>query len=225
MKRPAPLRVAILGAGGLGREVAEAVRAAAAAGQAIACVAFAVDPGFDAPAAIGGLPVHRDIAGLAADPELRLVIALGNPAARRRAAASLAMQGVRFATVIHPAAAIGATVAIGEGTVVLGPASITADVTIGAHALLNPMVSIAHDCVLEDFATLAPAVALAGGVRVDQGAELGTGARVIPRMTIGAWSMVGAGATVIRPVPPDAVVAGVPARILSVRVAGWQDTP
>lgn len=212
-----PGRVVIFGAGGLGREMLQVLRDIAAAGGAAECVAFIVDPGLAAPEAVQGVPVHRDaMAMLRSDAALRVVVALGDPVAREAVAARLtAAAGARFATLLHPAAWLGATVAIAEGSMIYGFSSVTADVRIGRHALINPGCSIAHDCVLEDFATLGPAVALAGGVRVAHGAELGIGARVAPRLRVGRGAIVGAGAVVIGDVASGATVAGVPARELS----------
>jgi UDP-2-acetamido-3-amino-2,3-dideoxy-glucuronate N-acetyltransferase len=49
--------------------------------------------------------------------------------------------------------------------------------------------------------------------RVCRGASIGSGAVIMCGVTIGARAMVGAGAVVTRDVPPDAIVAGVPARL------------
>jgi UDP-2-acetamido-3-amino-2,3-dideoxy-glucuronate N-acetyltransferase len=47
---------------------------------------------------------------------------------------------------------------------------------------------------------------------VERGASLGSGAIVLGGVRIGAGALVGAGAVVTRDVPPDEIVAGVPAR-------------
>lgn len=216
-------RIVIFGAGGLGREIAQALLAARRAGTAVECVGFLVDPAFDTPDAVHGIPVHRDLASVAADPDIRFVVGVGPPAARARVAERIARAaGDRFATVIHPAAVVGDTVAIGAGSIILPAASITADVRIGRHVLVNPQVSIAHDCVVEDFVSLSPGVTLAGTVCVEEGAELGSGATVIPRQRIGRWSIAGAGAVVIAPVEANTTVVGVPARCIARRPENWQ---
>jgi UDP-2-acetamido-3-amino-2,3-dideoxy-glucuronate N-acetyltransferase len=49
---------------------------------------------------------------------------------------------------------------------------------------------------------------------VRRGASIGTGATILGGLEIGAGAIVGAGAVVTRTVPPGAVVAGNPARIV-----------
>lgn len=55
--------------------------------------------------------------------------------------------------------------------------------------------------------------------RVCRGASIGSGAVVLAGVTIGEGALVGAGAVITRDVPPNTVVAGVPARVLRQRDA------
>lgn len=57
---------------------------------------------------------------------------------------------------------------------------------------------------------------------VHQGASIGANATVLPGLEIGRNAMVGAGAVVTRSVPPNAIVAGNPARIRGY-VETWRD--
>jgi maltose O-acetyltransferase len=54
-----------------------------------------------------------------------------------------------------------------------------------------------------------------GPVRIGAGAYVGAGAIVLHGVTIGSKAIVAAGAVVVEDVPPDAVVGGVPAKILT----------
>jgi acetyltransferase-like isoleucine patch superfamily enzyme len=49
---------------------------------------------------------------------------------------------------------------------------------------------------------------------IQRGASIGSGATILANLTVGENAMVGAGSVVTRSVPPNAVVAGNPARIL-----------
>lgn len=55
---------------------------------------------------------------------------------------------------------------------------------------------------------------------VRKGASIGANATILPGITIGSRAMIGAGAVVTRSVPPNAIVAGNPARIV-----GYAETP
>jgi acetyltransferase-like isoleucine patch superfamily enzyme len=54
-------------------------------------------------------------------------------------------------------------------------------------------------------------------VRICAGADIGVNAVILPGVTVGSGAIVGAGAVVTADVPPMAVVAGVPAKILRYR--------
>jgi len=49
---------------------------------------------------------------------------------------------------------------------------------------------------------------------VKKGASIGSGSTILSRVTIGERAIVGAGSVVTRDVPPNAIVAGNPAKIL-----------
>lgn len=51
--------------------------------------------------------------------------------------------------------------------------------------------------------------------RIQRGASIGSGATILCGVTIGERALVGAGAVVTKDVPPGAVVAGVPARLMA----------
>jgi sugar O-acyltransferase (sialic acid O-acetyltransferase NeuD family) len=211
-------RIAIYGAGGLGREVLQVVRDMRAGGQAVDCVAFVVDESFAASDFVNGVPVHRNFHTLAADETLRFVVAIGDPAARARIAQVIeSAVGPRFATVVHPLAVSGASVSVGAGSMIMALSSLTTECRVGRHVLINPGCTVAHDNTIEDFATLSPGVNLAGRVRLGEGCLLGIGASVAPDVSIGRWSVVGAGACVIRDVAPNTVAAGVPAQKIATR--------
>lgn len=55
---------------------------------------------------------------------------------------------------------------------------------------------------------------------IKQGASIGTGSTILANVTIGENSIVGAGSVVTRSVPPNAIVAGNPARVLRYIEAG-----
>jgi acetyltransferase EpsM len=120
-----------------------------------------------------------------------------------------------YGIVKHPGASISKRSLLGEGSVVMAGVCINTNTRIGKHCIINTSSTIDHDCIIDDFVHVAPSSALAGGVEVGEGSFIGLGAFIIQGVKIGKWCVIGAGSVVIRDVPDFSVVAGVPAKFIS----------
>lgn len=208
------MRILIIGAGGHAQVIADLCYCLAAAGSSCRPIGF-VD---DNPQLHGqqflDLPVWGSIESIGEVGHDAVAIGIGHNATRRRFWEQLRASGEHVATLIHPAATIARNVLIGEGTVVFAGAIIETGSRIGANVILNTGCRINHHNRIDDHAHVGPGALTGGDVVLDTGAFLGIGATVHPQRVVGAWATVGAGATVIHPVAPHTVVAGVPARLL-----------
>ncbi|MEU4357336.1 NeuD/PglB/VioB family sugar acetyltransferase [Streptomyces virginiae] len=223
MSAPVTEDLLIVGAGGFARETAQAVRDVAAADVARCRPPRWRSAGHldDDPALHGrevdGVPVLGGCELVHELPAARVVVCVGSPrdyAVRARLVRRLGLPADRYATVVHPTAAVSASSVLGAGSVLLAHCVLTASVRVGSHVAVMPQVVLTHDDTVEDFATLASGVRLGGGVRVGRGAYVGAGALVREYAAIGAWSLTGMGSTVLADVPAGEVWAGSPARPL-----------
>jgi len=146
--------------------------------------------------------------------ELKVISAVGSPKVRESLIEKARGLGLIFCTVVHPSVQMSEYVEMGFGTVITAGCILTTQIQIGNHVFLNLDTTIGHDVIIEGFVNVAPGCHISGNVALKEGADLGTGAVVLQGVTIGKWSTVGAGAVVIEDVPDNAVVAGVPAKVI-----------
>ncbi|SDF48681.1 NeuD/PglB/VioB family sugar acetyltransferase [Klenkia brasiliensis] len=211
-------RLAIIGAGGFGREVHDVVEAIEDSGRPdrLVVVGFLADGDGDVSLVEErGVPFLGPVAELEGLPDdVGYVVAIGSGAARRAIDTWASGLGRPAVTLVHPAASVGRhRVELGPGTVVLSGATITTNVRTGRSAQVHAGVVVGHDATIGDYATLCPNVSVTGNVTVGDGAFLGSGCSVVPGVTIGANAVVGAGAAVVSDIPADALALGVPARV------------
>lgn len=143
-------------------------------------------------------------------------------------------RGARFR---HPETIeIGDGVFIGEDALIQG--RIDGTCRIGSHSWIGPQAFLdARDLILGEYVGWGPGAKVLGSmhtgepadvpiiqtdldmraVRVEAWADIGMNAALLPGVTVGRGAIVGAGAVVTADVPPLAIVAGVPARVLRYR--------
>jgi acetyltransferase-like isoleucine patch superfamily enzyme len=86
-------------------------------------------------------------------------------------------------------------------------------VKIGDHVFIGEKVSLhTHDGGTWLFRQEMPGLRVFGPIVIEDNCFIGEGATILPNVTIGSNSIVGVGSVVIKDVPPNSIVMGVPAR-------------
>lgn len=143
---------------------------------------------------------------------------------------------------VSPQATVGDGTTIWHWVQVREGARIGGRCTIGKDAYIDAGVIVGDDCKIQNFATLYKGLVVGNRVfigphacftndmypravspdwkviptKVEDGASIGANSTVLCGITIGRNAMVAAGAVVTKDVPPHALVAGVPAKVI-----GW----
>ena len=203
-------QLALLGAGGHGKVVADA---ALAAGWQVVIFFDDTWPGVSGN---GHWPVLGGTAALLA----RLtefdgvLVTIGDCAVRWQKQQTLQAAGARLATVVHPRACVSPFARLGAGTVVMAGAVVNVDAVVGATGIINTGATVDHDCTLAHAVHIGPGAHLSGTVNVGACSWLGVGSAVRQGIRIGAGVLVGAGAVVVNPVADGLTVIGNPARAM-----------
>jgi sugar O-acyltransferase (sialic acid O-acetyltransferase NeuD family) len=137
-----------------------------------------------------------------------------SPNVRSQLTAQYLRLGASFASLVHPAAYVAPSAAIGQGVAIQARAHISSASVIGRGVKVNTCANITHDVNIEEFATVAPSAVLLGRVHVGARAYIGANATILPGISVGTDAIVGAGATVTHDVPPGGKVIGLSARPL-----------
>ena len=208
---PTVRRVAIVGAGGMGREALAWLRDTRLGLDPVAF--FVADAGERPAGADVDLPVMTSVSELVAVGVDGVALSVGDGATRRDVADEVTAAGLTLVTVVHPSAFLGPGVTVGEGCIVAPGSVLTRDVRLGRGVIVNYGANVGHDCTIEDFAFIGPGTVLTGGVRAGSESLIGAGAVILPGLSVGDGAVVGAGAVVTQDVGDGSTVIGVPARL------------
>ncbi|GAA3951479.1 acetyltransferase [Hymenobacter algoricola] len=209
-----PQRVAIIGSGALGQQIAQHLKQSAG----WLAVGF-----FDDFAPAGTVTPHGPVLGTVPDvresfrqghfDSLLMGIGYNHLAARQQLFEQLAGQ-VPFACFVHPAAYVDASASVAPGCFVSPGCILDLNVRVGPNTFLYPGCILAHDTTLAGHSFLAPAVRLAGHVLVEPRCFLGIGTTIIDNSRIGPDVRTGAGTTVVRDLTQPGLYVGTPAKML-----------
>ena len=216
-------RVAIAGAGGYGRVLAEYLR---------------VHPDWDPctfldddPSLIGkhldGIPVagrSDDFKVLEARGIRSVLAPIGSNRSRHRVLAGAHAAGLELPCFVHDTASLPPSVDLDRGVIVLDGACFMPFASAEEFSIVSMGSNIAHHTTLGRASFVSTGVNIGAHIALGEGVFVGIGATIMTGVeTIGEWSVIGAGAVVIQDVEPNTVVAGVPARVIKRREPGWQN--
>ena len=210
-------RIAIYGAGGLGREVAggiERINNSRRSGK-YELVGFYddnIEPGTQVShygTVLGGMNELNAI-----KEPMNLAIAVGTPKSRKLIFERITNPNISFPNLIAPSFKVldPSTFKIGKGNIIQDNCSATCDVTIGDFNVLNGSDLLGHDDVIGNFNVIMPGVHLSGEVKIGDCNLMGVDSVVLQQITIGNNVTLGAGSVIMTKPKDGFTYIGVPAK-------------
>jgi acetyltransferase EpsM len=143
-----------------------------------------------------------------------IILGFGDCKGRLTLTSLLKSKGFSLLSAIHPNATISKDAQLGKGVMVGAGVVIDPFVTIGEGCVINRGSLIGHESNIQDCVNIAPGVNVGGRVNIGKGTFLGIGSTVINKIKIGSNVVVGAGSVVVKDIPDNVVVYGVPAKVI-----------
>lgn len=205
-------KIAIIGAGGFGREVKMLIDHINQKDEQFEIQGFYDDKHYDHD--INGVPYLGEIEKInEIDYPLCIAVAIGDPKTKKKIIQKLNNSNIEFPTLIHPSVIIGQDdTKIGKGNIICAGVIITVNIEIKDFVILNLSCTVGHDTIIKDYCSFMPTVNISGEVVINEAVYVGTGAKIINLLEIGENTVVGAGAVVYRNLPANCTAVGIPAK-------------
>lgn len=146
------------------------------------------------------------------EENLFVTLAIGNPTLRKNIYEKYKEnKHLHFPNLIAPSVYVSDSIQLGEGNIICSSTIMTVDILIGNFNIINLDCTIGHDVKIGNFNTINPGSNISGNVILKDLIEVGTGSKIIQGKEINKGVVIGAGAVVIKDVPCDTTVVGVPA--------------
>lgn len=185
--------IVIIGAGGIGREVAWIIEEINEVTPTWKIVGFVDDNAEMQGKELNGYKVlgGLDILGkLDVKPEI--IVAIANCSIKKEIVAKLKGK-FDFATIVYPTVKVSKFIEIGQGTIIYPGVIITVNTKIGNHVLLSGNCGIGHDTVVGDYSSVLWGSAFSGYDVIGESCFIGVGTKIIQGINIINGSKISAG--------------------------------
>ena len=168
---------------------------------------------------INGIKVAGKVSdALEIDKATAVFIPIGNNPIRVKLLKQFEAKGFDIPSLIHPQTIVHPSVKIGKAVYILPGTNIMPLSVIGDYCMMSVNSIVSHHTILGEGVFLSFGVNIGASLILEDLVYVGIGATVMTGLkTVGRNSLIGAGAVVIKDVPDNAVVAGVPAKVLRIK--------
>lgn len=204
-------KILIIGAGGLGKEVADLIRCL----NQFAIVGFLDDDPSKMNTLVNQIPVLGSIEKLKELPKIEcLAVAIANPKVKKRISQIAKTNEFYFPNLIHPSVTLGKDVMMGQGNIICAGTILSTEVCLHDFITINPHCGIGHESTLYSYSTLYWGVHIGGNTVIQTGCEFGTHSCVLQGLDIANDVILGAGAVAVKGIESSGTYVGIPARKL-----------
>jgi sugar O-acyltransferase (sialic acid O-acetyltransferase NeuD family) len=151
------------------------------------------------------------------DKTFAVFVPIGNNPIRVKLLKKFEKDGFSIPSFIHPQTIIHPSVKIGKAVYILPGTNIMPLTNIGNFTMISMGVNIAHHNKIDEGCFFSQGSNIGASIHIGHFAYIGISAILMTGIQeIGKNALIGAGAVVIKDVPENAVMAGVPAKIIRI---------
>lgn len=141
-----------------------------------------------------------------------IVIAQGDPQKRKLIAHRLNSAQQNLATIIDKTAIIRGQVKLGQGSIVSALSIISDGSMLAENVFINSNSVIGHDVTIGENSSISSQVNIGGESKLGENVFVGSGAKIRDGIVIGSNAVIAAGSVVFDDIRPDVVALGNPAK-------------
>ena len=209
-------KIAIIGSGGFGREVACLINAINEKSKEWNFIGF-----FDDVKDIGYENEYGKVLGRIKDlnsyPEsLAVVVAIAKPSAIEVIIKSITSPNIYFPNLIAPDIIFfdKNNMSLGQGNIIGFGCSISCNIHIGNFNIFNCFISVGHDTKIGNYNAVMPSTKISGNITIGDRNFFGASSVILEKLTIGNDTTIGANSLIFRNTKDKNIYIGNPASIV-----------
>ena len=190
--------IVIIGAGGIGREVAWIIEEINEVNPTWNVIGF-VDENIEMHNKV--LNEYKVLGNLEALDKLEIkpyvVVAIANCSVKKDIVTRLENK-FNFATIVYPSVRVSKYVEVGQGSIIYPGVILTVNTKIGNHVIISGNCGIGHDTVIGDYSSILWGSCFSGYDIIGENSFIGVGTNIIQGINMGSGIIVQAGTVVMK---------------------------